>query len=180
MKQLNKKEIEHWIQFLYDDLLMDNVLIAGYYFNFQQQNELNKIARGVDGKINKILDNITNLSKDQQKSSTKSVQQRINKLYDQLNNITVTLNVKNKFDEIISLPCTVDEFHVVLQEFTKKRDSIEHFLKDNIEALQDVQEGNQEELNCFMWYLNDFVQELRMEFLNKKAPNKQHSIIKLK
>lgn len=170
MKQLNKKEIGEWIKFLYNDLLMDNVLIYGYYFNLQQEKELEQTAHILNTQIRRYLDEINKLSKDVQKSQTKDVQRRINKLYNQMDNVHVPLNVKNKFGEPLILPCTVDEFNIVLKEFNNKLDIVDHFLKDSEEDLQDIEETNLEELNCFMWYLNDVVEDIRQQFAGITKP----------
>lgn len=33
---LSKQEIHNWIDFLYSDLLQDNIYIGGYFFNLNQ------------------------------------------------------------------------------------------------------------------------------------------------
>ena len=33
-KTISKKEIQEWINFLYKDLLRDDIYIGGYYFNY--------------------------------------------------------------------------------------------------------------------------------------------------
>ena len=59
MTIITKEEVQKWIEFLYKDLCKDNVFIGGYYFNFQQQKELEKIKSKLDKQIDRYTVRIT-------------------------------------------------------------------------------------------------------------------------
>ena len=163
-KQLTKQELLDWIDFLYKDLLMDNVLVGGYYFNLSQLGELNKTKKKIDEKISLILEDLGQLSKGGKKSSCKASQAAQNKLFNQLDNIHVNLNVKNRFGENISLPCTQDEFNMVYQELLERKKDVEYFKSY---TKDEVKEIKPEDIPCFMWFLNDMVKEIRDKFAGK-------------
>ena len=160
MTIITKDEVQKWIEFLYKDLCKDNVFIGGYYFNFQQQKELEKIKSKLDKQIDRILDELNNL-KDNTKLKKEVCEKLQEKLNNELNDLHVCLKVKNKFGEIVNLPCTSDEFNIVFREFESRKLDVENFKKCSLESLADVE---QEDISCFMWYLNDAVNELRHKF----------------
>lgn len=163
-KQMTKQELLDWIDFLYKDLLMDNVLVGGYYFNLSQLKDLTKTKRKIDQQISLILEDLGQLSTSDKKSASKAAQAAQNKLFNQLDNIHVNLNVKNKFGENICLPCTSDEFDMVYKELLERKKDVEYF---KTYSKDEVREIKPEDIPCFMWFLNDMVKDIRDKFAGK-------------
>lgn len=163
-KQMTKQELLDWIDFLYKDLLMDNVKVGGYYFNLSQLKELGKTKKEIDRKISLILEELGQLSKGNKKSASKAAQAAQNKLFNQLDNLHVNLNVKNKFGENILLPCTTDEFELVYKELLERKKDVEYF---KTYSKDEVREIKSEDIPCFMWFLNDMVADIRDKFAGK-------------
>ena len=55
---LSKQEIHNWIDFLYSDLLQDNIYIGGYFFNLNQLKDFAEKKKQLDDKNQKILSKI--------------------------------------------------------------------------------------------------------------------------
>ena len=161
-KGMTRQEILDWIGFLYKDLLMDNVLIGGYYFNLQQYDVFEQTKTNLDRRRSEILDEIHKLADTIQKSPTKAAQAAQNKLYKQLDEIIVTVRVTNGYGDILEVPCTADEFDLVFDELQKAKKDVEYFRETSIQDAKELK--SQEEISAFMWFLNDYVKEMRENF----------------
>ena len=162
---ITKQEVQEWIEFLYNDLCMDNVLIGGYYFNLQQEDELKQINQKINKQINDILDDITKLSTVNKKTASADAQSAHNKLSNQLDKLQIKLKVKNKFGENITVPCTPEEFNVVYKEFKSRLLDVKHFRQNALEELKSVKS---KDISCFMWFLNDSVDDIREKFAGRQ------------
>ena len=170
---MTKDEIQNWIDFLYADLLNDNIYIGGYYFSFKQLPEFEILQSQIDEKIDKILSKIKvegkQLVKDDKNSSCRATQRAQNRHFEELDRIIVKVTPKNKYNEIVSIPCNQDEFHFVYEDLKEAREDVEHFHSFLTEELQNVAE---EDLTMFMTFINDLLEDTR-----KKFSTGSHSII---
>lgn len=147
-KTISKKEIQEWINFLYKDLLRDDIYIGGYYFNFKQLESFKKQKNQIDKKYKK-KQNIFNilLNKPEQ--------------IKQINESIIKITTKNRFNEIKTFPCTEDEFYFVFEELQKAKEDIEHFKQFLLEELEITKP---EDLSYFMIFINDLLKDLRNKF----------------
>ena len=150
-KTISKKEIQEWINFLYKDLLQDDIYIGGYYFNFKQLESFKKQKNQIDKKYKK-KQNILNilLNKPEQIKQIK-----------QINESIIKITTKNRFNEIKTFPCTEDEFYFVFEELQKAKEDIEHFKQFLLEELEITKP---EDLSYFMIFINDLLKDLRNKF----------------
>ena len=147
-KTISKKEIQEWINFLYKDLLRDDIYIGSYYFNFKQFKSFKKQKNQIDKKYKK-KQNILNilLNKPEQ--------------IKQINESIIKITTKNRFNEIKTFPCTEDEFYFVFEELQKAKEDIEHFKQFLLEELEITKP---EDLSYFMIFINDLLKDLRNKF----------------
>ena len=72
---LSKQEIHNWIDFLYSDLLQDNIYIGGYFFNLNQLKDFAEKKKQLDELDKELLEQmLLNLMI---KEDTKSIEQSI-------------------------------------------------------------------------------------------------------
>lgn len=150
-KTVSKKEIQEWINFLYKDLLQDDIYIGGYYFNFKQLESFKKQKNQIDKKYKK-KQNILNILLNKPKQI---------KQIKQINESIIKITTKNRFNEIKTFPCTEDEFYFVFEELQKAKEDIEHFKQFLLEELEITKS---EDLSYFMIFINDLLKDLRNKF----------------
>lgn len=167
MKQnkITRQEIQDWINFLYSDLLNDNIYIGGYYFNFKQLEDFKKQEYEVE-KIIKKREKDIQLSNFISNASYSDIQRAQNENLKQQDNISVNLTTKNKFNEIITFPCTKQEFDFVHRDLKKAKDDVEHFKNFLTEELQNVKDTD---LDGYMIFINDFLKDIREKFAGKSS-----------
>ena len=166
---LTIEEVQNWIKLLYQDLLKDNVLIGGYYFTFKNLQEFEGIKNQMEEKSKDLIGRITKLSKIIQNSADNEAQLAQNELYNKLSNLKITLKAKNKFGQYKNLECTLDEFKRVYKELTEAKKDIEYFRDYSLQELQTLQT---DEIPCFMWFLNDLLNDLRAKFSGRQRNKK--------
>ena len=162
---MSKQEIKDWINFLYSDLLNDNVNIGGYYFNFSQLKDFEKLKEELDKKSRKILNKNSEgsqLSTSSRNSSYSARQCAQNENFDKLNKLSVKLTTKNRFNEKLQFPVTQNEFFYIYNELEKAKDDVEHFKKYLLEELNN--ENIKEECSEFMCFINDYLEDIRHKF----------------
>lgn len=162
---MSKQEIKDWINFLYFDLLDDNVNIGGYYFNFKQLKEFKKLKEELDKKSQKILNKNTKdrqLSKKNKNSSCSAIQCAQNEYFDELNKLSVKITTKNGFNEILEFPVSQDEFFYIYNELENAKTDVEHFKNYLLEELDN--ENIKEETDEFMCFINDYLKDIRRRF----------------
>ena len=165
---LNRQEIQEWIEFLYNDLLNDDIYIGGYFFRFEQLQDFRKIQKDIDDVIQtnlkQINDKTIQLSKKQKNSQCSAPQQAHFECLDNINNLIVYITTKNKFNEIKTFPCTQEEFYFVYNELEDARQDVEHFKQFLTDELKDTKE---EDLPSFMQFINDLLDDTRLKFTGK-------------
>jgi len=157
MSNIDKQEIQDWINFLYQDLLKDNIFIGGYFFSFSQLPEFEKLQ----SKITKKICSPSQLSKINKKIACSASERAQNEDLDALETIIVKLTAKDKFNKQIIIPCTNDEFYFVYLDLQKAKSQVEHF-KDYL--LQELEETKEEDYDAYMQFINDFLQDIRNQF----------------
>lgn len=171
--KISRDEIQDWIDFLYSDLLKDNVFIGGYFFSFKQLKEYERINKEIDDKTKAILNKInaksTQLIRKDQNVSCSAYKCSQNKDFDELDRMIVQLTPKNKYNERVLIPCTQDEFHFVYTDLKTAREDVEHFKTFLTDELKETAE---EDLGMFMTFVNDLLDETR-----KKLSGQFYSII---
>ena len=169
-KHLTKQEIQEWILFLYSDLLKDNIYIGGYYFNLDQLKDFDFKKDILNAKTESILRRIKlknkQLSKEKEKTSYSALQQSQNEDFKKLNELSVMIKMKNKYNEIIEFPVLQEEFFFIYNELKKAELDINHFKNFLLEELnsEDIKETDSE----FMLFINDYLNDLREQFAGTK------------
>ena len=168
---LSKQEIHNWIDFLYSDLLQDNIYIGGYFFNLNQLKDFAEKKKQLDDKNQKILSKIKTRGgqsiNDNQNSSYKALQRAQNEDFDKLNNLKIKIKTRNKFNELLEFPVMQDEFYFIYNKLEEAKTDIEHFRSFLLEELNN--ESINEETGEFMYFINDYLQDLRDKFSGRKA-----------
>lgn len=168
---ITKREIQEWINFLYQDLLKDNIFIGGYYFNLKQLQDFKHKKQELDNKTKKLLNQIHNRDKqlidDTKKSSYKALQRAQNEDLNKLNQLSVHVQMKNKYNEKIEFPVMQEEFYYIYNYLEETKQDIEHFKQFLTEELQN--ENINEEPGEFMYFINDYLQDLRQKFSGKSS-----------
>lgn len=168
---ITKQEIQEWINFLYQDLLQDNILIGGYYFNLKQLHDFKNKKQQLDTQTKKLLSQIhyreEQLIEDTKKSSYKALQRAQNEDLNKLNQLSVLVQMKNKYNEKIEFPVMQEEFYYIYNCLEESKQDIEHFKQFLTEELQN--ENIKEEPGEFMYFINDYLQDLRQKFSGKSS-----------
>lgn len=162
---MSKQEIKDWINFLYSDLLNDNINIGGYYFNLKQLKEFKKVKEILDKNSRKILNKNSEgsqLSKKDSNASYSAGQCAQNENFDKLEKLIVKVTTKNRFNEELEIPVKQNEFFYIYNELEKARIDIEHFKNYLLEELNN--ENIKEETSEFMFFINDYLEDLRNKF----------------
>ena len=162
---MSKQEIKDWINFLYSDLLNDNINIGGYYFNLKQLKEFKKVKEILDKNSRKILNKNSEgsqLSKKDPNASYSAGQCAQNENFDKLEKLIVKVTTKNRFNEELEIPVKQNEFFYIYNELEKARIDIEHFKNYLLEELNN--ENIKEETSEFMFFINDYLEDLRNKF----------------
>lgn len=163
---MSKTELKDWINFLYSDLLKDNICIGGYFFNIKQLKDFEKIKKNLDKKYKAILAKNSLRSRQVSKTpknfscSASKCAQMAN--LDNSDKLNVKITTKNKFNEKIEFPIKQEEFFYIYNELEKAKQDIEHFKNFLLEELYN--EEIQEEASEFMYFINDYLQDLRNKF----------------
>jgi hypothetical protein len=165
---LNRQEIQEWIEFLYNDLLNDDIYIGGYFFRFEQLQEFYNTQKAIDDKIQADLkrsnDKMIQVSKKHKNAQCSELQQAHFECLNDINNLIVYITTKNKFNEIRTFPCTQEEFYFVYNELQDARQDVEHFKQFLTDELKDTKE---EDLPSFMQFINDLLDDTRLKFTGK-------------
>lgn len=165
-KTMSKQELKDWINFLYSDLLKDNVYIGGYFFKFDQLKDFEKLKKEIDSKSKAILRRIKErnrqLIKKDKNSSYNALQCAQNEDFEKLNKISVKVTTKNKFNEKLEFPVVQDEFFFIYNELEKAKQDVEHFKEYLLEELNS--DSVKEEPDEFMFFINDYLQDIRDKF----------------
>ncbi len=168
---ITKQEIQEWINFLYQDLLQDNIFIGGYYFNLKQLHDFKNKKQQLDIQTKKLLSQIhyreEQLIKDTKKSSYRALQRAQNDDLNKLNQLSVLVQMKNKYNEKIEFPVMQEEFYYIYNYLQESKQDIEHFKQFLTEELQN--ENIKEEPGEFMYFINDYLQDLRQKFSGKSS-----------
>lgn len=168
---LSKQEIHNWINFLYSDLLQDNICIGGYFFNLNQLKEFAEKKKQLDEKSKQLLNKIHGKDgqfiQNDKNSSYKALQRAQNEDFDKLNNLKIKIKTRNKFNELLEFPVMQDEFYFIYNKLEEAKTDIEHFKKFLLEELNN--ESINEEAGEFMYFINDYLQDLRDKFSGRKA-----------
>lgn len=161
MNGLTKSELLDWIDLLYTDLSKDNLLIGGYYFTFEHLVDFFILKQELEAVNSKLKDKINTLSKKNQNSPSKDAQAAINKLSNELSELKVELNCKNKLGKKVTVFCTPEEFNIVFDTLLEFKKDLEYFKKFCTEEADTVE---QKDIGSYMWFLNDMVEDLRDRF----------------
>lgn len=165
---LDRQEIQEWIEFLYNDLLNDDIYIGGYFFRFGQLQEFRNTQKAIDNKIQADLkrsnDKMIQVSKKHKNAQCSEPQQAYFQCLNDINNLIVYITTKNKFNEIRTFPCTQEEFYFVYNELQDARQDVEHFKQFLTDELKDTKE---EDLPAFMQFINDLLDDTRLKFTGK-------------
>ena len=165
---LNRQEIQEWIEFLYNDLLNDDIYIGGYFFRFEQLHEFYNTQKAIDNKIQADLkrsnDKMIQVSKKHKNAQCSEPHQAHFECLNDINNLIVYITTKNKFNEITTFPCTQEEFYFVYNELQDARQDVEHFKQFLTDELKDTKE---EDLPSFMQFINDLLDDTRLKFTGK-------------
>lgn len=163
VKTLTKQEIQDWINFLYQDLLQDNIYIGGYFFNLKQLPEFEKKKQNLDKQVQAILSKSKGLDvqfiQNDKNSCCGALQLAQNECFDKLNNLHVTIQTKNKYNEKVEFPVMQEEFNYIVEELQAAKQDIEHFKQFLTEELNN--EDISEEPAEFMYFINDYLQDIR-------------------
>lgn len=168
MTTLTREYIQEWIEFLYKDLLNDDIYIGGYYFSFKQLPDFARVQKEIDeiisSKLNDKKTKSTQLSKKNKNASYNEPQRAHFEDLDTLPVLIVDITTKNKFNEIKTFPCTQEEFYFVYNELEDAKADVEHFKQFLTDELKETKE---EDLPGFMQFINDLVDDTRLKFTGK-------------
>lgn len=167
---LTKQEVKDWINFLYSDLLRDDVLIGGYYFNFSQLSDFEKLEQDLNEKSSKILARYKAGGIEEYKNyknSSNSLRKCAQiECFEKLDQLSVKLTTKNKYSEKITFPVMQNEFFYVYNELLEAKQDVDHFQDFLLEEVDIIKEEDGYE--DFMVFINDLVKEMRQKFSGEK------------
>lgn len=163
-----KEEVQEWIEFLYKDLLNDDIYIGGYFFRFDQLPEFEQKQKQIDILIQTHLTTETEKTiqhnKKDENAQCSATQLAQIECLDSSLNIIVPITTKNKFNDIKTFPCTQEEFYFVFNELQQAKLDVEHFKEF---LLDELKETKQEDLPAFMQFINDLLEDTRLKFTGK-------------
>lgn len=165
---INKKEIIEWINFQYLNLVAGYTKIGGYYFKFDQLNEIllskTKLEKELSSLSNQI-DIKTNLKIEPGlKSLITRLKQAKNELKRKSDLIVTKIKVKNKFYEEVELSLTYDELLYIYNNLSYLKEDIEHFKTFLLEEVENIESKDEK---GFYIFINDYCDEIKDKMAEK-------------
>ena len=161
---ITREEIKDWINFEYENLLKNNVMIGWFYFTFDQLDDFLYILIKMEQKINKLTNemNIKTqlITNPLLKLPTTRLEQSKKAIKQEADFITAKIDVINKFNQKTKLSVNYDELNYVYKRLSYIRDEIEHFKRFLLEELETAQDN---ELSCFFTFINDICSDIKQK-----------------
>lgn len=153
---ISYQEVQEWINFLYLDLLDDNINVGGYFFNL---NDLDLIAQ-----LKNKVDDISKNQKSEISNVPMSVVERLRNLPDfkkrkKYTYKPIKVMALNKFNKKVNLLLSPEELFFVYDKLQKAKIERQNFKSFLEEELHNEQVN--EDIREFMCFINDFVDDIR-------------------
>ena len=187
---VSKHEIIDWIDFLYKDLLTSYVYVGGFYFTFNQIDELFNKMRAIESQIRRVNNtiNINNsfikipLLKDNVAPLEKENKQLLLYKQELLTQVTSKISAIDTQYSKVELTVNYEDLRYIYNSLIYLLDELDTFNSFLLEELQKVKQGEENE---FFVYVNDTALELKNALLygtdnckkNKKNKNRIEKII---
>lgn len=168
MLKLSNENIYNWINLFYNNLKQQDLYAYGYYFSYGQvkeMEELNKLILKQNKSILKQLNDLkTQFTTLDNLEACGEAQTQIREIYCRLDNQCVTMTAKNKYNELTTFPCKVEEFQEVLKVLTSHKQEIQFFKKFLIEQVNELNITN---IESFIDFVKDYYLDVLSKINNK-------------
>lgn len=172
MLQLSNENIYNWINLLYKKLKNQDLFVYGYYFKYEQISKMEQTNKVILNYHNSLLNELklfkTQFTNFSNLEACSEAQTRIREIYCKLDNQSVIIEAKNKYNELRKFPCMVEEFQQVLQVLTSYKKEIQFFKKFLEEQVEELNNTN---INSFIIFVKDYYLDLSNKLNNKPFKN---------
>ena len=177
--KITKQELIDWVDFLYQDLLNYQVYVGGFYFYFEQLLHFLDKKTQLSKKLNGVTDKNRPVSSDDREQVLKRLTVPSNltkrKLKETPEFSAVKIKAINKYNEIVDLKITFDEFSYICDRLTYLFKEVENFNQFLMEEIPEIKEGDE---GAFFLFVNDLLSDVKRQLKGEIKPVSKQLISK--